>query len=82
MNEVRHGMLGQQSETDQAATAINEMTATVHHIAQHAGATRGEVLYTLQSVSGTTLSVNMPCDCRILPTRAGEGSTVMAGSST
>jgi methyl-accepting chemotaxis protein len=40
MNEVRHGMLGQQSETDQAATAINEMTATVHHIAQHAGATR------------------------------------------
>jgi hypothetical protein len=43
------------------------------------GATRGEVLYTLQSVSGTTLSVNMPCDCKILPTRAGEGSTVMAG---
>ncbi len=30
-------------------------------------------------MSGTTLSVNMPCDCRILPTRAGEGSTVMAG---
>ena len=40
MNDVRHGMLGQQSETDQAATAINEMSATVHHIAQHAGATR------------------------------------------
>lgn len=40
MSEVRHGMLGQQSETDQAATAINEMSATVHHIAQHAGATR------------------------------------------
>jgi methyl-accepting chemotaxis protein len=40
MNEVRHGMLGQQSETDQAATAINEMTATVYHIAQHAGDTR------------------------------------------
>ncbi|WP_412460324.1 methyl-accepting chemotaxis protein [Pseudomonas sp. SC11] len=40
MNEVRHGMIGQQSETDQAATAINEMSATVHHIAQHAGATR------------------------------------------
>ncbi|MFS0826599.1 methyl-accepting chemotaxis protein [Pseudomonas phoenicis] len=40
MNEVRSGMLGQQSETDQAATAINQMTATVHHIAQHAGATR------------------------------------------
>jgi methyl-accepting chemotaxis protein len=40
MNEVRHGMLGQQSETDQAATAINEMTATVYHVAQHAGATR------------------------------------------
>ncbi|WP_204127000.1 methyl-accepting chemotaxis protein [Pseudomonas ogarae] len=40
MNDVRHGMLGQQSETDQAATAINEMSATVYHIAQHAGATR------------------------------------------
>ena len=40
MDEVRHGMLGQQSETDQAATAINEMSATVYHIAQHAGATR------------------------------------------
>ncbi|MCJ8206556.1 methyl-accepting chemotaxis protein [Pseudomonas sp. RGM2987] len=40
MNEVRHGMLGQQSETDQAATAINQMSATVYHIAQHAGATR------------------------------------------
>ncbi|MFJ3448158.1 methyl-accepting chemotaxis protein [Pseudomonas sichuanensis] len=40
MDEVRHGMIGQQSETDQAATAINEMTATVHHIAEHAGATR------------------------------------------
>ena len=40
MDDVRHGMLGQQSETDQAATAINQMSATVHHIAQHAGATR------------------------------------------
>ena len=40
MNDVRQGMLGQQSETDQAATAINEMSATVYHIAQHAGATR------------------------------------------
>ena len=40
MARVRQGMLGQQSETDQAATAINEMTATVHHIAEHAGATR------------------------------------------
>jgi methyl-accepting chemotaxis protein len=40
MSDVRHGMLGQQSETDQAATAINEMSATVYHIAQHAGATR------------------------------------------
>ncbi|MBT2341508.1 MULTISPECIES: methyl-accepting chemotaxis protein [Pseudomonas] len=40
MTDVRHGMLGQQSETDQAATAINQMSATVYHIAQHAGATR------------------------------------------
>jgi methyl-accepting chemotaxis protein len=42
MNDVRQGMLGQQSETDQVATAINEMTATVHHIAQHASATRDQ----------------------------------------
>ncbi|PBQ03374.1 methyl-accepting chemotaxis protein, partial [Pseudomonas congelans] len=42
MKEVRLGMLGQQSETDQVATAINEMTATVHHIAQHATATRDQ----------------------------------------
>ncbi|MFC3607021.1 methyl-accepting chemotaxis protein [Stutzerimonas tarimensis] len=42
MDEVRKGMVGQQSETDQAATAINEMTATVHHIAQHAGDTRDQ----------------------------------------
>jgi len=40
MDEVRQGMLGQQSETDPAATAINQMSATVFHIAQHAGATR------------------------------------------
>lgn len=42
MNEVRHGMLGQQSETDQVATAINEMSATVFHIAQHASTTRDQ----------------------------------------
>ncbi|WP_412547806.1 methyl-accepting chemotaxis protein [Pseudomonas sp. PDM14] len=35
-------MLGQQSETDQAATAINEMSATVFHIAQHAADTRDQ----------------------------------------
>ncbi|MCF5470335.1 methyl-accepting chemotaxis protein [Pseudomonas syringae] len=42
MSDVRQGMLGQQSETDQVATAINEMTATVHHIAQHASTTRDQ----------------------------------------
>ncbi len=42
MSDVRHGMLGQQSETDQVATAINQMSATVYHIAQHAGATRDQ----------------------------------------
>lgn len=42
MQQVREGMLGQQSETDQAATAINEMSTTVHHIAQHAGDTRNQ----------------------------------------
>nr|WP_313739355.1 methyl-accepting chemotaxis protein [Pseudomonas sp.] len=52
MNEVRHGMLGQQSETDQAATAINEMTATVHHIAQHAGATR-DLSQTADTLAGS-----------------------------
>jgi len=35
-------MLGQQSETDQVATAINEMSATVFHIAQHASTTRDQ----------------------------------------
>jgi len=42
MSDVRRGMLGQQSETDQVATAINEMSATVFHIAQHAGTTRDQ----------------------------------------
>ena len=42
MSDVRQGMLGQKSETDQAATAINEMTATVHHIADHARETRDQ----------------------------------------
>ncbi|MFV3304546.1 methyl-accepting chemotaxis protein [Pseudomonas sp. NY15181] len=42
MGQVRQGMLGQQSETDQAATAINEMSTTVHHIAQHAADTRDQ----------------------------------------
>ena len=42
MDDVRQGMLGQQSETDQAATAINEMSATVFHIAQHAADTRDQ----------------------------------------
>jgi methyl-accepting chemotaxis protein len=52
MNDVRHGMLGQQSETDQAATAINEMSATVHHIAQHAGATR-DLSQTADTLAGS-----------------------------
>ncbi|WP_312480031.1 methyl-accepting chemotaxis protein [Stutzerimonas nitrititolerans] len=42
MAEVQQGMLGQQSETDQAATAINEMSATVNHIAEHARDTRDQ----------------------------------------
>ena len=42
MSAVRQGMLSQQSETDQAATAINEMSATVQHIAEHAGTTRDQ----------------------------------------
>lgn len=42
MREVRQGMLEQQSETEQAATAINEMSATVHHIAEHAADTRDQ----------------------------------------
>ena len=52
MDEVRHGMLGQQSETDQAATAINEMSATVYHIAQHAGATR-DLSQTADTLAGS-----------------------------
>ncbi|VVN92813.1 hypothetical protein PS710_02021 [Pseudomonas fluorescens] len=56
MNEVRLGMLGQQSETDQAATAINEMTATVYHIAQHAGATR-DLSQTADTLAGSGQAV-------------------------
>lgn len=52
MNEVRQGMLGQQSETDQAATAINQMSATVYHIAQHAGATR-DLSQTADTLAGS-----------------------------
>ncbi|NVZ62196.1 methyl-accepting chemotaxis protein [Pseudomonas gingeri] len=56
MNDVRHGMLGQQSETDQAATAINEMSATVYHIAQHAGATR-DLSQTADTLAGSGQAV-------------------------
>jgi methyl-accepting chemotaxis protein len=42
MREVRQGMLEQQCETEQAATAINEMSATVHHIAEHTADTRDQ----------------------------------------
>ncbi|HZX17263.1 MAG TPA: methyl-accepting chemotaxis protein [Pseudomonas sp.] len=42
MRDVRQGMLEQQSETEQAATAINEMSATVHHIAEHTADTRDQ----------------------------------------
>lgn len=42
MDQVRQGMLGQQTETDAAATAVNEMTVTVQQIAQHADDTRGQ----------------------------------------
>ena len=42
MGQVQQGMIGQQSETDQTATAINEMSGTVHHIAQHAADTRDQ----------------------------------------
>ena len=40
--DVRKGMLEQQSGTEQAATAINEMSATVHHIAEHTADTRDQ----------------------------------------
>lgn len=41
-------------------------------------AREGEVLYTLQAVSGTTLNITMPCDCQVLPVST-KGSTVLAG---
>nr|WP_313519535.1 methyl-accepting chemotaxis protein [Pseudomonas sp.] len=76
MSEVRQGMLGQQSETDQAATAINEMSATVHHIAQHtadtrdqsrsadqlAGAGQNVVGRVKQSISGLSTGVQQTAD--------------------
>jgi methyl-accepting chemotaxis protein len=52
MGEVRRGMLDQQSETEQAATAINEMTSTVQHIAQHAADTRDQSK-TAEQLAGT-----------------------------
>ena len=52
MKEVRRGMLDQQSETEQAATAINEMTSTVQHIAQHAADTRDQSK-TAEQLAGT-----------------------------
>jgi len=42
MQGVRSGMQDQQHETDQAATAINEMNATVQQIAEHAAGTRDQ----------------------------------------
>ncbi|WP_295461705.1 methyl-accepting chemotaxis protein [uncultured Pseudomonas sp.] len=42
MQGVRGGMQDQQQETDQAATAINEMSATVQQIAEHAAGTRDQ----------------------------------------
>ncbi|KUM44066.1 methyl-accepting chemotaxis protein [Pseudomonas sp. EpS/L25] len=42
MQGVRCGMQDQQQETDQAATAINEMSATVQQIAEHAAGTRDQ----------------------------------------
>jgi methyl-accepting chemotaxis protein len=42
MQNVRTGMLGQQSETDQAATAINQMSAAVQHIAEYTASTRDQ----------------------------------------
>ncbi len=51
MKDVRQGMLSQQSETDQVATAINAMTATVHHIAQYASTTRDQSLQADQLAS-------------------------------
>ncbi|CAD5109074.1 methyl-accepting chemotaxis protein [Pseudomonas carbonaria] len=69
MDRVRGGMLGQQSETDQAATAINEMSTTVHHIAQHAADTRDQSTEA-ERLSGAGLEVAQ---------RAG---TAIAGLST
>ncbi len=44
-------------------------------------AAKGEVVYTIQAVSGDTLSINLPCDCKILPGSVMEGSTVLAGDA-
>jgi methyl-accepting chemotaxis protein len=52
MDEVRSGMLDQQRETEQTATAINEMTSNVQHIAQHATDTRDQSK-TAEQLAGT-----------------------------
>ncbi|HEX5842992.1 MAG TPA: methyl-accepting chemotaxis protein [Pseudomonas sp.] len=58
MREVRQGMLAQQSETEQAATAINEMSATVHHIAEHTADTRDQSKHAEQLACSGQLVVN------------------------
>ncbi|EPX85999.1 hypothetical protein [Salipiger mucosus] len=42
-------------------------------------APEGEVLYSIDSVDGETLSIAMPCDCNAYGTGVAEGSTVLAG---
>ena len=58
MSEVRRGMLEQQSETEQAATAINEMTATVHQIAEHTADTRDQSKQAEELADNGQLAVN------------------------
>jgi mannuronan synthase len=44
-------------------------------------AAKGEVVYAIQSTSGDTLNVVMPCDCQAFTTDFLEGSTILTGET-
>jgi mannuronan synthase len=44
-------------------------------------AAKGEIIYSIRTASGDTLSVVMPCDCEAAATGLSEGSTVLSGEA-
>jgi mannuronan synthase len=44
-------------------------------------AKKGEVVYAIRAVSGDTLNVVLPCDCKVKIANVAEGSTVLTGET-